>query len=176
MQTSSTFVEAKQSALMATLEIKRQFKASKQKVFEAWSTAENMVQWWGPKGFKTTAKTFDLKPLGAFHYSFTPEKGTAMWGKFVYQDVQAPERIVFKNSFSDEQGHVTRAPFNSQWPLEISNTLTFIEENGITTLALKGEPVNATQEEKETFASNIENMQQGFEGTFDRLEAFLSKQ
>jgi hypothetical protein len=31
-----------------------------------------------------------------------------MWGKFVYREIVAPERLVFINFFSDEKGGVTR--------------------------------------------------------------------
>jgi hypothetical protein len=35
-----------------------------------------------------------------------------MWGKFVYHEIAAPERLVFTNSFSDESGATSRAKFN----------------------------------------------------------------
>ncbi|HYH14936.1 MAG TPA: hypothetical protein VD794_06945, partial [Flavisolibacter sp.] len=65
---------------MSAFVITRQFKANKQQVFDAWAHAEKMVQWWGPKGFITTAKTFELKPKGIFHYSFQSNTVGAMWG------------------------------------------------------------------------------------------------
>lgn len=161
---------------MAEFIITKQLNASKQQVFNAWSKAESMEQWWGPKGSKTIIKEFNLQPEGVFHYYLQSAGGQKMWGKFIYQEVMVPDKIVFVNSFSDESGNITRAPFSQTWPLEISNTIMFEENNGTTTLSLKGSPINASQEEQETFEANFENVRMGFTGTFDQLVNFLSKQ
>ena len=66
-----------------------------------------------------------------------------MFGRFVYREVAAPERLVFVNSFSDAAGGITRAPFpqlDGKWPLEILNVVTLTEEGGRTTVSLRGGP------------------------------------
>jgi uncharacterized protein YndB with AHSA1/START domain len=87
----------------------------------------------------------------------------------------APERIVFVNSFSDENGAITRAPFSDKWPKEVRNTLTLTEEGGKTTLSLHGGPIGVTDEERAMFESMFASMQQGFSGTFEQLEQYLAK-
>jgi uncharacterized protein YndB with AHSA1/START domain len=62
-----------------------------------------------------------------------------MWGRFVYREIVAPERIVFINSFSDEEGNITRAPFSPTWPLEVLNTLTLSEHEGKIYLPFEGD-------------------------------------
>jgi uncharacterized protein YndB with AHSA1/START domain len=99
-----------------------------------------------------------------------------MWGKFVYREIAAPERMVFVNSFSDAKGGTTRAPFAATWPLEVLNTLLIAESGGRTTLALRGAPLNATDQERATFAAAQKSMQQGFAGTFEQLDAYLATQ
>ena len=96
-----------------------------------------------------------------------------MWGKFVYREIEAPARIVFVSSFSDEAGNITRAPFHANWPLEVLNTIAFSEHEGKTTLTLTALPLNATDEEGRTFEGGFESMQQGFGGTFDGLQDYL---
>ena len=86
--------------------------------------------------------------------------------------------IVFVNSFSDAEGGITRAPFpqlEGKWPLEVLNTMTLTEQGGMTTLNLRGGPINATEEERKMFASMHESMRQGFGGTFDQLADYLAK-
>jgi fibrillarin-like rRNA methylase len=61
------------------------------------------------------------------------------------------------------------------WPLEVFNVLTLTEKDGKTILRLKGAPINATEEEIETFRSEFEGMNKGFSETFDQLEEYLSK-
>ena len=59
-----------------------------------------------------------------------------MWGRFVFREIVAPERIVFINSFSDENAGLTRAPFfDGKWPLEMLTVFSF-EELGPGPLAL----------------------------------------
>ena len=134
-----------------------------------------MAQWWGPKGCAIAVSKLELRPGGTFLYNMKMPNGTAMWGKFVYREIVAPERLVFVNSFTDDTGKIIRSPFSATWPLEILNTLTLVEGGGKTTLDLRGGPINATEEERKTFEEFFGSMEQGFGGTFDQLASYLAK-
>jgi uncharacterized protein YndB with AHSA1/START domain len=157
------------------LVITRIFDAPRELVFKVFTESEHLKHWWGPKGFTFGVSKLDLRPGGVFHYSMRSPDGHEMWGKFVYREIVAPERIVFVNSFSDEEGNTVRAPFSPTWPLEVLNTWTFAENEGKTTLTLRGVPINATEEERKTFEAMRNNVQQGFAGTFDQLADYLAK-
>lgn len=146
-------------------------------VWKAWTEADRLAQWWGPKGCTIHVAKFELKPGGVFHYAMQFKPGHDMWGRFTYREIVPPERLVFINSFSDPEGGLTRAPFsqlNNSWPLEVLNTLTLTEQDGKTTLTLRGGPINATVEEQRLYVSMFDSMRQGFGGTFDKLEAYLA--
>jgi len=81
----------------------------------------------------------DLRAGGVSHNRMRSPDGHEMWGRFVYREFNAPERIVFIVSFSDETGDITRAPFSPSWPLEVMNTLTLTEHGGKTTRNLRGD-------------------------------------
>ena len=98
-----------------------------------------------------------------------------MWGKFVYREIVAPERIVLVSSFSDEAGGITRHPMSSTWPLEMLSTFTLAEKDGRTTATVHWLPLNPTEEESKTFDAAHESMKQGWIGTFDQLAAYLAK-
>lgn len=155
--------------------ITRTFDAPRELVFKAWTDAERLARWWGPKEFTWVSGKVDLRPGGMFHYCMRSPNGQEMWGKFVYREVAKPERIVFVNSFSDEKGGTVRAPFNANWPLEILNTLTLTENEGRTKLTLRGYPTGATEAERKTFEEAFKSMEQGFGGTFDQLAGYLRK-
>lgn len=157
------------------LVITRVFDAPRNLVWKAHTEPEHLAQWWGPKGFKMIKCTMDLRPGGMFHYGMESPEGHKMWGRFVYREVQAPEKLVFVVSFSDENAGIARHPMSGSWPLETLNVVTFTEHDGKTTLTLKGHPVNATEEENKMFYSAFEGMNQGFKGTYDQLEEFLAK-
>ncbi|TDF91053.1 SRPBCC domain-containing protein [Paenibacillus piri] len=157
------------------LVITRVFHAPRELVFKVWSEAEHLRNWWGPKGFELSVAGLDFRPGGYFHYSMQSPDGYQMWAKFVYHEIEASERIVWVTSFSDEEGNVVRAPFSAKYPLEIRNVLTLSENNGTTTITLRGGPINATAEEQSFFTGMFESMKQGFGATFDQLEQYLAK-
>jgi uncharacterized protein YndB with AHSA1/START domain len=101
--------------------------------------------------------------------------GHQMWGKFVFHEIAGPGKLVFVNSFSDTQGNTVRAPFSELFPLEILNILTFTEQDGHTTLTMRGGPIQATDDEVQFFHSMHPSMQQGFGETFAQLDEYLAK-
>jgi uncharacterized protein YndB with AHSA1/START domain len=155
--------------------IQRTFDAPRALVWKAFTERDRLMQWWGPRGFKMLACTIDLRPGGVFHYCMESPDGQKMWGKFVYREIVAPERIVHINSFSDENQGVTRHPMAPTWPLETLSTATFIERYGKTTITVHWRPHNATEEERKIFAASHDSMHQGWTGTMDRLDAYLPK-
>lgn len=42
----------------------RVFRAPRVLVWQAWTDPKHLEQWWGPIGFTTTTKEFDLRPGG----------------------------------------------------------------------------------------------------------------
>lgn len=157
------------------LVITRTFQAPRRIIFKAFTEPAHLAKWWGPKGFTMNALTLDLRPGGTFHYCMTSPEGMEMWGIFFYREIEAPERIVFVNAFSDKDGNIVRSAFSPTWPLQVLNTWTLKEEEGITTLTLRGKPLDATDEETETFNNMHAGMKQGFGGTFDQLEQYLKE-
>lgn len=118
----------------------------------------------------------DLRPGGTYHYGMKAPDGSPMWGKFVFREVAAPERMVFVNSFSDEAGGTTRHPLHLSWPLEMLTTFTFEGlPGGRTRFTTRWQALNATPEEQNTFDINHNSMRMGWTGTLDQLGAYLTK-
>jgi uncharacterized glyoxalase superfamily protein PhnB/uncharacterized protein YndB with AHSA1/START domain len=159
-----------------TLHIKRIVNAPRQLVFDAFTKAEHLMHWWGPEGCTITVLSLDLNPGGKFHYKMSMPNGQAMYGIFKYREIKAPEKIVFTNSFADENGNIIATTMLENFPKEILNTWIFTEENGITTLTLSGIPLSEDIKEIATFAGMKENMGVGFGKTFDQLDAYIKTQ
>ena len=155
--------------------ISRVFDAPRELVFKAFTEPERMKHWWGPKGFIVIAQTMDLRPGGMYHYGLKAPDGSTMWGRFVYREIAAPERIVLVNSFSDAKGGVTRHPLSASWPLELLSTFTFEDAgDGRTKLTISWLPINETDAERETFDRGRPSMTGGWSGTMEQLEAYLA--
>ena len=154
----------------------RVFDAPRDLVWKAFTEPERMKQWWGPKGVKVIHLKMDLRPGGIYHYGMESPDGTVMWGKFVYREVVPQERMVFINSFSDEEGGVTRHPMAPTWPLEMLSVFTFEDApGGKTKFTVRWSPHNASEEERKTFDAAHDGMTQGWGGTMEQLEAYLAK-
>ncbi len=154
----------------------RVFDVPRDLLWKCFTEPERMKQWWGPKGFKVLSAKMDLRPGGSYHYGMQSPDGHAMWGKFVFREVVPQERLVFINSFSDEKGGITRHPGNENWPLELLSSFTFEDmPGGKTKFTVRWAPHNANEEERKTFDTNRDSMRQGWGGTMDQLEAYLTK-
>lgn len=153
--------------------IERTFDAPRALMWKLWTDPAHLARWWGPKGFTVGHCKVDLRPGGIFHYGLRAPDGQEIWGKFVYREIVAPERMVYVVSFSDADGGITVHPLNPSWPRQILSTTAFVEKDGKTTVTVRWSPFEATRKEVDTFEAGRESMRQGFTGTFDQLEAYL---
>jgi uncharacterized protein YndB with AHSA1/START domain len=156
--------------------ISREFAATRELIWKMWSEPEHMKGWFGPKGFTRRSAKMDFRPGGIYHYCLVTPDGQEIWGKFVYREIAAPERILWVNSFSDKDGGITRHPLSSApWPLQMLTEATFTERAGKTTVTIKWLPLDTTDGEIQTFDANRAGMTQGWTGTFEQLDEYLAK-
>jgi uncharacterized protein YndB with AHSA1/START domain len=156
--------------------LSRVFDAPRDRVWQTLTDVEAMKHWWGPAGFTMIAGKLDLRQGGVFHGGIRSAEGYKIWGKFVYQEIVPPERLVFVNSFSNEAGGVTRHPIVPTWPLETLTVLTLEDEpGGKTKLSIRWSPHSATEVEQKTFDAAHVGMKATWSGTFDRLAAYFAK-
>jgi uncharacterized protein YndB with AHSA1/START domain len=156
--------------------ISRSFDASRTLLWKALTEPERMAKWWGPKGFPVAAAKMDFRPGGRYLYGMKTPDGETMWGRFIYREIEEPSRIVLVNSFSDENGGITRHPMSPSWPLEMLSVFSLTTEGERTRLTIRWLPINATDEERATFAGARESMKQGWGGTLDQLTEYLASQ
>ncbi|MFI5305157.1 MAG: hypothetical protein ACHQYP_10240 [Nitrospiria bacterium] len=93
-----------------------------------------------------------------------------MRSKQIYREITKLDKRVFIDCFSDDKDGVTRLTLESEYPLEILATIIFFEHGNRNTSAVKGLPIIACQEERNTFDAIGESMKQGWDRGFDPLE------
>lgn len=86
--------------------VERVFTAPRELVFNAFTQADHLVHWWGPRGWNLTHCEMDFREGGIWHYCMTGPNGEESWGKAVYNTIQAPEFFVYEDYFSDKDGNV----------------------------------------------------------------------
>jgi uncharacterized protein YndB with AHSA1/START domain len=158
---------------MKQFKLQRTINAPRALVFAAWTQAEHLEHWWGPTGLGLEVVSLDLRPGGMFHYAMVTPEGSKSYGRFVYQEILAPEKLAYIVSFADKHGEAVRAPFSAAWPVEMWNEVTFEDQDGATLITLTGRAHNATDEEIKTFTDGFQSMELGFTGTLNQLENYL---
>ncbi len=159
------------------LVIQRVLRAPQNLVWDAWTSAEHLLQWFHPKSWELSTCELDARVGGEFHYCMSAEGMPDMWGLWKIQRLERPELLEFVVSFSDADRAIVRAPFHEHWPLEVLSRVTLAPHaghGGGTLMTLFSEPVNATPEERAAFTAGIASMQTGWGQTLESLEAHLA--
>jgi len=88
------------------------FDAPRENVWKAWTRPEHFIRWWGPKGFSLPVCKIDLRVGGEYFYCVRfPDGKDLFWGKGVYREIVAPQRLVMTDSFADDKGNIVPAMY-----------------------------------------------------------------
>ena len=104
--------------------VTRAFDAPRALVFGAFTRPEQLMNWWGPRGFTTTVSEMDLRPGGTYRFVQQAPDGEIHRYKGVWCAIVSPEHLVFTQVYDVE--HL------SKHAAVVDNT--FIELDGRTTL------------------------------------------
>src|ERR1700730_2760726 len=63
-------------ALDREIVLSRVIAAPRERVFEAWTYPKQIVQWFGPDGFKVESLECDIRTGGRFRFNYTAPDGT----------------------------------------------------------------------------------------------------
>ena len=147
------------------LEIKRLIKAPRERVFEAWTNAEQLKKWFGPDEDIVVPQTkVDLRTGGKYRIQMKMPDGEFHTAAGTYREVKPPERLVF--TWAWEKGG-SEPDFGEVEPSEMLITLEFLPRGKQTELVFT----------QENFASveSRDRHEHGWSGCFDKLEKFFSE-
>lgn len=82
-----------------TLTIKRTFNAPLKLVWEAWTQAEHIAKWWGPKGMEVKVVEHDFKVGGAWKYVMQMPDGNEFISEGVYSVIVELQEIFSSAEF-----------------------------------------------------------------------------
>lgn len=144
-------------------------------VWRAFTDPDRLDQWWGPRDCPTRVRNLELKPGGIFQYEMTFPDGQPHFGKWVYREIAAPNRIVADVSFCDANGKPIPHPFMPNWPLTLHVESTFIPHGNKTEIKTDVTVPGADIEQRRSFDENRDNMKEDLDESYDRLDAYLAK-
>jgi uncharacterized glyoxalase superfamily protein PhnB/uncharacterized protein YndB with AHSA1/START domain len=150
-----------------TVNVKRQFAANLQLVWEAWTNPEILDQWWAPKPYRTATKSMDFSEGGTWLYAMISPQNEKHWCKNDYKKITHQKNFSGLDAFCDENGTVNTDMPRTLW------TNTFAEDAGTTTVNIVAKYDNLADLEKvialgfkEGFTMALENLDQYIEAQF----------
>lgn len=144
-----------------TVNIKREFNADLNLVWEAWTNPEILDQWWAPKPFESKTKYMDFKVGGSRFYAMLSPEGNENWQIQEYTAINPKTNFNYLSVFADKDEN--RFLPGSNW------TLNFSEKNGITTV-----DISIYNESRERLEKMIEmGFKEGFTMTLNELAILL---
>lgn len=146
-----------------TVNVKREFAANLDLVWDAWTKPEILDQWWAPKPYKTVTKSMDFKEGGTWLYYMLSPENDKHWCKNDYLKIDIKKSYSGLDAFCDENG-VTNTEFpRTTW------TNTFSESNNKTLVT-----ISATYHSLSDLEKVIEmGFKEGFTMALGNLDDYL---
>ncbi|RHX83840.1 SRPBCC family protein [Leptospira stimsonii] len=120
--------------------ITRIFDAPRELVFKAWTDPEHLMRWWGPKNFTSPACRIDFRVGGKYVFGLRSPDGQEFWSTGFFREIIIPEKIVYSDSFADENGNPVPAShygFKGEFPETTTVSLLFEKIENKTKLTLR---------------------------------------
>ena len=85
--------------------VTRTFDTSRERVWRAWSDPDEVMKWWGPKGFTCPMCRMDFREGGTTVVSMRSEQGGELYNTWTYRSIESLDRIEFAAGFADAEGN-----------------------------------------------------------------------
>lgn len=143
--------------------ITREFNAPRQMVWDAWTQPENLKRWWGPKTFTCPVAKIDFNVGGKYLFCMQGPDGKKYWSTGIYKEINPIERLVFTDSFSDENGNIVSGAVYgmADMPDVLEVTIILEEKDGKTKMTLTHTGMPASE--------HGEMAGQGWNESFDKM-------
>lgn len=103
-----------------TIHIKREFDANLEQVWQAWTTAELLDQWFGPAPFKAETLSMDFREGGFWLYTLISDEYGKQWGRTDYHKIVNLKYFTASDSFLDENQKLIPDYPVSRWKIDFS--------------------------------------------------------
>ncbi len=90
---SSTQSSSAPSSPQQSLTVNREIKSTPARVFEAWTSADQIPQWWGGSGVTCPEAHIDLRAGGSYRIANALPDGTITWISGVFETIEPPHLL-----------------------------------------------------------------------------------
>ncbi len=145
-----------------TVSIAKEFAAERDLVWDAYTKAELLDQWWAPKPFKSRTKAMNFEVGGRRFYAMVTPEGVERWSVQKYTSITPKTNFKFFNAFADADEN-PELP-GSDWDFNFSG------ENGTTKVS-----ISIYNESLERLERMIEfGFVEGYKAQMQNLEELLA--
>jgi uncharacterized protein YndB with AHSA1/START domain len=145
-----------------TVTVTREFDAELSLVWDAFTKAEILDQWWAPKPFMSKTKILNFEVGGRRFYAMVSPDGWEKWVVQKYTSITPKTNFKFFNAFADENENLELP--GSDWDH------TFTEKDGKTTVSVSIYNESLERMEKQLAMGFTE----GFKMTMGQLDELLT--
>ena len=85
--------------------VTRTFVAPRERVWRAWSDADEVMRWWGPQGFTSPTCRMDFREGGTTLVCMRSDQGWELYNTWTYRSIEPMERLEFVQGFADKEGN-----------------------------------------------------------------------
>ncbi|WP_395639581.1 SRPBCC domain-containing protein [Pseudolysinimonas sp.] len=89
-----------------TMTLVSDFPVPVERLWGAFADPRKLERFWGPPGYPATFGGYDLRPGGVAHYWMTSPEGERFFGRWDFEEVEEPLRIVARDAFADADGEI----------------------------------------------------------------------
>lgn len=146
-----------------TLTMKREFQASRQLVWDAYTKSELLDQWFAPRPLTTKTQSMDFREGGHWVYAMIDPEGTEYWGRIDYERIQPIDYYTGLDSFCDNTGVVNPELPRANWDVRFEA----LNENALVQTVVTYKSLS----DLETVLDM--GMQDGMISTMERLDELL---
>jgi uncharacterized protein YndB with AHSA1/START domain len=107
-----------------TMTLVADFPVPVEHLWGAFADPRKLERFWGPPGYPATFASYDLRPGGVAHYWMTSPQGERFHGRWDFDEIEAPDRMVVLDSFADAQGEVDRTVPTGRMTITFEPTAT----------------------------------------------------
>lgn len=147
-----------------TIHVKREFNAGPDLVWQAWTTAALLDQWWAPQPYRTETKAMDFRPGGQWLYAMIGPENKPHWSLMEYKEIMPRQSFSGLDAFCDEEGNINMNLPRSFW----HNVFTAGQHTTIVTISI-------TYDNQEDLERIIQmGFKEGFTMGLQNLDTLLS--
>ena len=149
-----------------TVSITKEFEASRDLVWDAYTKPELLDQWWAPKPLTSRTKEMDFKVGGKRFYAMVTPEGQERWAIQEYTSITPKTNFKMYNAFADKDEN-PELP-GSEWDH------TFSEQNGPDGHRVTKVSITIYNESLERLERVLDGFTQGMKMSLSNLENLLA--